>query len=185
MNMSRSDALSLLKKHVKSESLLGHCISTAAVMKGLAKELGEDENLWEVIGILHDIDFEEINEDMTKHGLAGYDILKSAGIGDEIAEPIKRHNHFIFGKDYTTPVEICLQTADSVSGLVIACAYVKGRKITEVTSKTISKKFKTKSFAAGCDRERIAFTDSIIPRDRMYEIAISEISEVKDELGLE
>ena len=62
--MDRNEALSLLKEHVTTESLLGHCIATAAVMKGLAKELGEDENLYELIGILHDIDFQEIDEDM-------------------------------------------------------------------------------------------------------------------------
>ncbi|MDO5844530.1 MAG: HDIG domain-containing protein [Methanocorpusculum sp.] len=182
--MDRTEALTLLKQHVKSESLIGHCISTSAVMKGLAKELKQDENLFEVIGILHDIDFEEINEDMTKHGLAGYDILKSAGVDDEIAEPIKRHNHMIFGEDYTTPIEIALQAADSVSGLVIACAYVKGRKITEVTTKTIAKKYKTPSFAAGCDRTRIALGDKIVEREKLYQIAIDEITAVKDELGL-
>lgn len=182
--MNRTEALSLLKQHVKSESLIGHCISTAAVMKGLARELKQDENLFETIGILHDIDFEEINEDMTKHGLAGYDMLKAAGISDEIAEPIKRHNHMIFGEDYTTPVEIALQVSDSVSGLVIACAYVKGRKITDVTTKTISKKYKTASFAAGCDRNRIALGDKIVEREKLYQIAIDEISAVKDELGL-
>jgi len=182
--MEKTGALTLLKQHVTSTSLIGHCLSTAAVMKGLAKELGEDENLWETIGILHDIDYEEIHEDMNKHGLAGYDILHAAGIGDEIALPIKRHNHMIFGTDYTTPVEICLQVADSVSGLIVACAHVKSDKITDVTVKTVTKKYKSPSFAAGCDRNRIALGDSIVPRERMYDIAITEITEIKEELGL-
>jgi len=153
-------------------------------MKGLAAELKEDEKIWELIGILHDIDFEEINEDMEKHGIAGYEILKSAGIDDSIAEPIKRHNHMLFGGQYTTNVEICLQTADSISGLVIACARVKEGKVSEVTSKSITKKYKTPSFAAGCDRNRIVSTDALIPRERMYEIAVSSIIAIKDELGL-
>ncbi|MDU9376014.1 hypothetical protein McpSp1_06010 [Methanocorpusculaceae archaeon Sp1] len=182
--MEKDEALVLMQSHVTSDSLRGHCIATAAVMKGLAEELGEDVRLWESIGILHDIDFEEIDEDMTRHGLRGYDILKNAGVGDEIAEPIRRHNHMLFGADYTTPVEICLQVADSVSGLVIACAYVKGGNITEVSSKTVAKKYKTASFAAGCDRGRIALGDELVPRDRMYEIAIREITLVKDQLGL-
>lgn len=182
--MEKDKALSLLYEHVKADSLRGHCIATAAVMKGLAEELSEDAGLWETIGILHDIDFEEIGEDMTRHGLAGYDILKAAGVGDEIAEPIKRHNHMLFSGEYTTPVEICLQVADSISGLVIACAYVKGGKITDVTPKTVTKKYKTASFAAGCDRNRIALGDALVPRERMYEIAIREISAVRDQLGL-
>lgn len=183
-NPDADTALHLLKNHVTSESLIGHCLATAAVMKGLAKELHEDETLWETIGILHDIDFEEINEDMTLHGIRGYEILKEAGISDEIALPIKRHNHMLFGGEYETPVEMCLQTADSVSGLIIACAYVKGGKITEVTPKTVAKKYKTASFAAGCDRNRIARTDELMPRERMYEIAIEEITEIKDKPGL-
>lgn len=182
--MDRNDALELLKQHVRKDSLIGHCLATAAVMKGLAKELGEDENTWELIGILHDIDFEEINEDMEKHGIAGYEILKSAGVCDDIALPVKRHNHMVFGKTYTEKVEICLQTADSVSGLVIACAYVKGGNLSDVSVKTITKKYKTASFAAGCDRERIASTDVFLARDRMYEIAIASLLEIKEELGL-
>jgi len=182
--MERNEAIALLKEHVKSPSLINHCLSTAAVMKGLAAELQEDQKTWELIGILHDIDFEEINEDMEKHGIAGYEILKNAGIDDSIAEPIKRHNHMLFGGQYTTNVEICLQTADSISGLVIACARVKGGQVSEVTSKSITKKYKTPSFAAGCDRNRIASTDSLIPRERMYEIAVSSIIAIKDELGL-
>ncbi len=182
--MNRTEAVALLKQHVACASLLGHCLSTAAVMKGLAAELGEDAGLWEKIGILHDIDFEEIGEDMKKHGEAGYAILHAAGIPDEIAEPVRRHNHMLYGGEYTEPVDICLQTADSVSGLIVACAYVKGAKITEVTPKTVAKKYKSASFAAGCDRDRIAMTDSLIARERMYEIAIASISEIKDELGL-
>ncbi|MDO9522261.1 MAG: HDIG domain-containing protein [Methanocorpusculum sp.] len=182
--MEKTEALILLKQHITSPSLLGHCLSTAAVMKGLATELGEDAVLWETIGILHDIDFEEIHEDMEKHGIIGYEILWLAGVGDEIALPIKRHNHMIFGSDYTTPVEICLQVADSVSGLIVACAHVKGGNITDVSVKTVTKKYKTPSFAAGCDRKRIALGDALIPRERMYEIAINEITAIKDELGL-
>ncbi len=182
--MEKAEALTLLKQHVTTPSLVGHCISTAAVMKGLASELGQDAVLWETIGILHDIDFEEIDEDMVKHGLVGYEILRAAGIGDDIALPIKRHNHMIFGTDYTTPVEICLQVADSVSGLIVACAYVKGGYISDVTVKTVTKKYKTPSFAAGCDRSRIALGDALVPRERMYEIAIYEITAVKDELRL-
>lgn len=184
IGMEKDEALALLHAHVKTDSLRGHCIATAAVMKGLAEELMEDARLWEIIGILHDIDFEEIGEDMTRHGPAGYDILKAAGVGDEIAGPIRRHNHMLFSGEYTTPVEICLQVADNVSGLVIACAYVKGGKVTEVTPRTVTKKYMAASFAAGCDRSRIELGDGLVPRERMYEIAIREISAVRDQLGL-
>ena len=178
------DYLQLMTANAGKGSRQEEISTISRALKGLAKELGEDAELYELIGILHDIDFQEINEDMEKHGEVGYEILKAAGIGDEIALPIRRHNHMLFDGEYTDTVEICLQTADSVSGLVIACAYVKGGKITEVTPKTVTKKYKAASFAAGCDRNRIAMSDALLPRERMYEIAIEEITAIKDELGL-
>ncbi|WP_257640061.1 HDIG domain-containing metalloprotein [Archaeoglobus fulgidus] len=178
------EPLELLKKYVRDEKLIKHCIATAAVMKSLARGLGEDEEKWWTIGILHDIDYEQTQGDMEKHGLVGAEILLKEGVEEEIAEVVKRHNHMLFG-DYEKPVEIALQAADSVSGLVIACALVKGGKITEVTPKTVKKKFKEKSFAAGCDRDRIRMIEKLgMPLEKLYEVAIRGLTEVKDELGL-
>ncbi len=177
------DPLELLKKYVKDEKLLRHCVAVAAIMRELAKELGEDEELWWKIGILHDIDYELTAGDMSKHGLVAYEILVKEGIDENIAEIVKRHNHVLFG-DYSEPVEIALQAADSVSGLIIACALVKGGKITEVTPKTVKKKFKEKSFAAGCDRGRIKLIETLMPLEKFYEIAIQALIGVKDQLGL-
>jgi len=183
--MNRDEALQLLKKYVKNENLVKHCIATAAIMKEIAKELGEDEKKWELIGILHDIDYELVNGDMQKHGIVGYEILKENGVDEEIAEVVKTHNHMLFG-NYKKPVELALQAADSVSGLIIACALVKKGKLSEVTPKTVKKKFKEKCFAAGCDRNRIREIEKLgIELPKFYEIAIRGLLGVKDELGLE
>ncbi len=175
--------LDLLKKYVKDEKLIKHCIATAAIMRELASELGEDENLWYKIGILHDIDYEIVQGDMNKHGLVAEEILRKEGVEEEVIEVVKRHNHLLFG-DYEKPVEIALQAADSISGLIIACALVKGGKITEVTPKTVRKKFKEKSFAAGCDRNRIKMIEKLMDLEKFYEIAIRALTKVKDDLGL-
>jgi len=183
--MNRDEALSLLKKYVKDRKLVKHCIATAAIMREVAEELGKDAEKWEVIGILHDIDYEIVEGDMQKHGPTGYEILRQHGVNEEIAEVVKRHNHTLFG-EYERPVEIALQAADSVSGLIIACALVKGGKITEVTPKTVKKKFKEKCFAAGCDRSRIRMIEKLgFELPRFYEIAIRGLVKVKDELGLQ
>ncbi len=183
--MDRDSALNLLKQYIKNGRLIKHCIAVGAIMKELAKELGEDEKKWEIIGILHDIDYEMVEGDMNKHGVVGAEILKKHGVDDDICEIVKRHNHMLFG-DYEKPVEIALQSADAVSGLIIACALVKGGKITEVTPKTVKKKFKEKSFAAGCDRNRIRMIEKLgIELPKLYEIAIRGLIDVKDELGLE
>ena len=175
--------LDLLKKYVKNDKLIKHCIATAAIMREVAKELGEDENLWWRIGILHDIDYDIVKGDMEKHGIVGAEILKKEGHGD-IAEIVKRHNHMLFG-DYEKPVEIALQAADSISGLIIACALVKKGRISDVTVKTVKKKFKEKSFAAGCDRNRIRMIEKLMPLEKFYEISISALQSVKNDLGLD
>lgn len=178
------EPLELLKKYVKDDKLIKHCIATAAVMRELAKEFGEDEERWWAIGILHDIDYEQTQGDMEKHGIVGAEILLKEGVDEEIAEVVKRHNHLVFG-NYEKPVEIALQAADSVSGLVVACALVKGGKITEVTPKTVKKKFKERSFAAGCDRDRIRMIEKLdMPLEKLYEVSIRGLTAVKEELGL-
>ncbi len=176
--------LDLLKKYVKDEKLIKHCIATAAIMRNVARELKENEDLWWRIGILHDIDYEIVEGDMKKHGIVGAEILKKEGYDDDIVEVVKRHNHMIFG-DYEKPIEIALQAADSISGLIIACALVKKGRISDVTVKTVKKKFKEKSFAAGCDRDRIRLIEKLMPLERFYEISIKALQDVKDDLGLE
>jgi hypothetical protein len=181
--MERTDALALLFRHVQGESLRSHCIATGAVMKEAAAALGADPARWETTGILHDIDFEEVGGDMQRHGIQGAGILAAAGLEEEICTAVKRHNHHLFG-GYTAPVELVLQAADSASGLVIACALVKGGAVTEVTEKTVKKKFKEKGFAAGCERERILPVEAVMPLPEFYGCAIRGITGVKEELGL-
>ena len=118
--MERSAAIALLSLYVHEDGLKKHCLATGAVMKALAARLGEDAELWETIGILHDIDFELIHGDMQQHGTRGAEILKEHGIDPDLAGIIQRHNHHLFIGTYDRPVEIALQAADSASGLITA-----------------------------------------------------------------
>jgi len=152
--MERDEALALLRRYVTSPPHLVHSYATASIMRKVAEHLGEDASKWEIVGLLHDIDYDLVEGDMERHGIEGYRILVENGVPEEIAETVRRHNHMLFG-GYNQPVEIALQAADSVSGLIIACALVKGGAIGEVTPRTVKKKFKEKSFAAGCERHRI------------------------------
>jgi putative nucleotidyltransferase with HDIG domain len=182
--MDRTAAVSLIRDHIRDEHLVRHCLATGAVMKHAARHLGEDEQRWERIGILHDIDFEEIGGDMQRHGVTGAEILICNGRSPEDAAIVRRHNHFLFGGTYSQPVEIVLQAADSASGLVIACGLVKGGSLSDVSVKTITKKAKEKSFAAGCDRDRIALVAPIIPLPEFYGVALAGLMEIREELGL-
>lgn len=182
--MDRDTAIALIRKHIRDEHLIRHCIATGAVMKHAARCLHEDEGRWEQIGILHDIDFEEIGGDMQRHGEAGAEMLTKNGIDPDDAEIIRRHNHHLHNGTYTRPVEIVLQAADSSSGLVIACGLVKGGSLSDVSTKTITKKAKEKAFAAGCDRDRIALVAPVIPLPEFYGIALAGLMEIRGELGL-
>ncbi|KLK87415.1 phosphohydrolase [Methanoculleus sediminis] len=160
-----------------------HSHATAAIMRKVAEHLGEDAGTWEIIGLLHDIDYDIVCGDMERHGVEGYRILIENGVSEEIADIVRRHNHLLFG-DYVRPVEVALQAADSVSGLIIACALVKGGAIDEVSPRTVKKKFKEKSFAAGCERERIRMIESLMDMETFYRLAIEGLAEARGDLGL-
>ena len=181
--MDRDEAIELLKENL-SENLVKHGIATAAIMRGIARRLGEDEEKWELAGLLHDIDYELVEGDMKKHGIVGAEMLREKGVDEEICEAVRKHNYSLFEPE--KPIEIALQAADNLSGLIIACALVKGKKLSEVKPKSVKKKFKEKSFAAGCNRKRIKLIEKLgIDLNEFYDIAIKSLLEVKDELGLE
>jgi len=182
--MKRSAAIALLSRYVREPGLTRHCLATGAILKVLAPRLGGDPERWETIGILHDIDFEFVGGDMGQHGVKGEEILIGEGIDPAIAAVVKNHNHHLFSGTYTEPVDIALQAADSASGLITACAFVKGGRLSEVTVKTVTKKAKEKSFAAGCDRSRIALIEPLIPLPEFYALAIGGLMEIYGELGL-
>jgi hypothetical protein len=184
LSMERSAAIVLLDRYVHNTGLKKHCLATGAVMRALAACLGEDTSFWETIGLLHDIDFEFVHGDMQVHGAKGSEILMENGIDADLARIVQRHNHHLFSGTYEKTVEIALQAADSASGLVIACALVKGGRLSEVTVKTVTKKAKEKSFAAGCDRSRIALIAPILALPDFYTVAIDGLMEIREELDL-
>lgn len=182
--MDRNAAIGLLREHVHEESLQKHCLATGAIMKAVAGDLGGDADFWERIGILHDIDFEEINGDMQRHGIAGAAMLRAHGMDPDCADIVAAHNHHLRTAPYERPVDIALQAADSASGLIIACALVKGGSLSEVSVKTITKKAKEKSFAAGCDRSRIVLIAPLMDLPVFYDHALRGMMEIRSDLGL-
>lgn len=182
--MERSAAVALLHQYVQGDGLTKHCLATGAIMKSVAGFFSQDPARWEEIGILHDIDFEYVKEDMQQHGIVGAQLLKSAGVPGDMGEIVRRHNHFLHTGTYESPMEITLQAADSASGLIIACALVKGGRLSDVSVNTITKKAKERSFAAGCDRSRIALIAQLMEIPKFYEYALAGMMEIRTELGL-
>jgi hypothetical protein len=170
--MKREEALNLLRKYVTDDNLIKHMLATEAIMKELANYLGEDIELWGLTGLLHDIDYQN-TKDMSKHGLVGAEILRAAGIDERIVEAVRKHNYFLFPQR-EEKLELALVAADSITGLIVACALVMpDKKLHSVKAKSIRKKFKDKSFAAGSNRELIRECEKLnIPLEKFIELSL-------------
>ena len=92
MTISREESIALLKQYIKNDKMFAHSLASEAVMRAVAKRLGEDEQEWGTAGLLHDIDVEITNADMKTHGLKAVEILSEKGYKPEIIEAIKMHN---------------------------------------------------------------------------------------------
>ena len=138
---NRPRALSLLAQHVQSESLLKHAYAVEAAMRRMAHHFHQDEDLWGVAGLLHDLDYQEYPEEHCQHVES---MLREAGYGDAMVRAILSHGY-----------GLCTEV-DELTGLITAVVLMRPSKsILDLTVKSVKKKWKAKSFAAGCNREVI------------------------------
>jgi putative nucleotidyltransferase with HDIG domain len=154
--ISREDAYALLKKYNKEPFHIQHALTVEGVMQWYAKELGygEDAEYWGIVGLLHDIDFEEYPEE---HCIKAPELLREAGVGEDIIHAVVSH-----GYDLTVDVkpehemEKVLYAADELTGLIWAAALMRPSKsVQDMQVKSVKKKYKSANFAAGCSREVI------------------------------
>lgn len=160
--IAREDALALLKKYNQDPFHLQHAFTVEAVMKWYANELGyaEDAEYWGIVGLLHDIDFEQYPEE---HCLKAPELLREGGVGEDIIHSVVSHGYGItIGCGVTLDVapehemEKVLFAADELTGLIWAAALMRPSKSTkDMELKSLKKKYKSKGFAAGCSREVI------------------------------
>ena len=160
--ITRDAAFDLLKKYNKDPFHIQHALTVEAVMKWYAKELGygDDAEYWGIVGLLHDIDFELYPEE---HCLKAPEMLREAGVGEDVIHSVVSHGYGItVGCGVTIDVapeqemEKVLFAADELTGLIWATALMRPSKSTkDLELKSVKKKFKQHSFAAGCSREVI------------------------------
>ena len=160
--ITRNEAFELLKKYNKDHFHIQHALTVEAVMKWYAKELGyrDNEEYWGIVGLLHDIDFELYPEE---HCLKAPELLKEAGVSDDIIHAVCSHGYGItVGCGVTIDVEPehemekVLFAADELTGLIGAAALMRPSKSTkDMELRSLKKKYKSKGFAAGCSREVI------------------------------
>lgn len=155
-HISREAALSLLKQHNKEPFHIQHGLTVEGVMKWFANELGygEDAVYWGIVGLLHDIDFEEYPE---QHCIKAPELLRAAGVGEDIIHAVCSHGYALtVDIKPEHEMEKVLYAADELTGLIWAAALMRPSKSTkDMELKSLKKKYKSKGFAAGCSREVI------------------------------
>ena len=155
--MNRAEAFELLKKHNKEEFHIKHGETVEGVMRYFAQELGygDEADFWGIVGLLHDIDFEEYPE---QHCVKAVEILKDAGAESRLINAVVSHGWGLTGADVEPEHEMekVLYATDELTGLIGAAALMRPSKsVQDMELKSIKKKFKDKKFAAGCDRDVI------------------------------
>jgi len=183
--VKREEALTLVEGNVKNEGMLKHMLAVEAIMRKLAGHLKEDAELWGTTGLLHDVDYGLTEENPGEHGITAEKMLQNL-VDERVLRAIKAHNSQSTKVKPETTMEKALVAADSVSGLVIACALVMPtKKLGDVKMKTITKKFKDKDFARGSDRGRVLMCESIgLPKEKFFEVALEALQSISEKLGL-
>ncbi len=183
---AREYYLNTLKEKVGDENLIKHMLAVEAIMRAIARRLGEDEEKWGLTGLLHDIDYEVTKDDPYKHSLVGGQWLEEMGMPEDIVHAVKAHNER-HGIERNTLLSKALWIADPISGFIIAVALVRpDKKLESVEVKSMKKKFKEKSFAAGADRDQISACEKElgISLDEFFEISLSAMKGIAADLGL-
>ena len=186
MKLTREEALGVLKQYVKNEKTVIHCLASEAVLRALARRLGEDEERWGLTGLLHDIDVEVTHADPRVHALKAEELLAEFEPDEEMLDAIRMHNDQATEKPRTTRFQHALAAGETITGLIYATTLVyPDKKIESVKYKSVSKRMKEKAFAASVNRDHIMECESIgIPLDEFIRISVDAMREVHEEIGL-
>lgn len=194
MMITREKAQELLDKYVTTPWLKLHMRETEVILRGVARELGENEDEWGIAGLLHDLDFDYVNKDPKRHVIEFDKILEIEGIkiGEDITEEmyhaIKSHyeDHPDITQKRESNFDYALAAAENLSGFLVACALVMpDKKISSVQVDSVIKKLKTKDFAKAINREYIYDIQKTgISLERFIGIALKEMDSIAHEIGL-
>lgn len=186
MSLNRELAIELLHTHIKNDKMIAHSLASEAVMCGLAKHLGRDEEKWGMAGLLHDLDVEITDAVPEVHGTQTEVLLKDFEVDPEILDAIRMHNECSSGKERSTEFQHALAAGETITGLIFATTYVyPDKKLASVKPKSVVKRMKEKAFAASVNRENILECEKIgIPLPEFAALAIDSMLPIADELGL-
>lgn len=183
--LSREEAWELLKEYTKTPALRVHALAVEAVMRHFAKLNGEDEEVWGVAGLLHDLDYEKFPEE---HCQKSEEIMREHGIDDFYIHAVNSHAYGICTDvKPESSLEKVLYTIDELTGLIYAaCLMRPSKSVLDLEVKSIKKKFKDKSFAAGVNRDTIRNGCDMLGMELtdVIQETIEGMKEVASEIGL-
>ena len=181
--LSRDDALKLVKQHVSNRNLIKHMIAVEAVMRVLARHFKQDEEVWGLAGLLHDLDYAETVDDFERHGFRTAEILSEEDLPEEILNAIRSHPGHL---PRETLIEKALYAVDPLTGLIVAAALMHPKKkLAALDVDFVLRRFKEKRFAAGADRDQIRSSSEFgLELEEFLDLGLKGMSQVADELGL-
>jgi putative nucleotidyltransferase with HDIG domain len=181
----REAAWCLLTEFTQSESLRKHALSVEACMRAYGRKFSGDEELWGIVGLLHDFDYDKYPS-LEDHPYKGNEILKDRGYSDEIRKAIMSHAEYT-GITRDTPMEKALFACDELAGFITACALIKpGKSLAEVDVKSVRKRMRDKAFARKVNRDDIinGAASLGIELDEHIAFCIEALKPIAAELGL-
>lgn len=189
MKMTREEAWDLLNAKLTNKNLIRHGLAAEAAMRALAKRLDGDPDVWGVVGLLHDGDYEITGEDLSQHALLMASWLEEMGEDDEeMLNAIRSHVYAHTGEHKpSSPMGWAIYCCDELTGLIVAVALVMPEKtLAAVKPEAVLKKFRKKDFAKGVNREQIGECEERlgIPLPEFVEIIVLAMQGASDRLGL-
>ena len=183
--MTRQEAYDYLCSKITNENLRRHCLASEAIMRKLAAKFGEDQDLWGLAGLIHDVDLEAIAADPKRHAQTAADWL-AGQVPDTVVGAIRAHNAEELGFSRQSRFEHALAAAETLTGMIVAMALIlPEKKLAGVKTKSILKRMKEKQFAAGVNRETILECEKIgLPLDEFVTIGIAAMQEIHESLGM-
>jgi putative nucleotidyltransferase with HDIG domain len=185
MPPTREEAWSLVEEWVQSDSLRKHLLGVEIGMRAYARKWGEDEELYGVVGLLHDLDYERYPDLETGHPRRALALFDEKGYPPELIDAVAGHADFL-GVPRESRMAKTLYAVDELSGFIAACALVRPTGIEGMTPKSVKKKLKQPSFAAGVDRDEVrrGAEELGVDFDEHVAFLISAMEERADTLGL-
>jgi len=181
---TRERAWETLTRYTQSEALLRHALAVEASVGSYARRFGEDEELWGVVALLHDFDYER-HPTLDKHPQDGAPILRDEGYSEEVVEAVLSHaEHLAMPRD--TPLKKTLFACDELSGFIHACGLMRPTGLDGLEPKSVKKKLKQPSFAAGVHRDEVYAGAELLglELDEHIRNVVEALQPIAPELGL-